>query len=216
MLKELKVALFLVKVSSFHSQTNIAMKNYTNFIFISFMSLLWGCKSEQPSNSVRINVHSAGSKGQTLAVKSVNMLTKEQVTLAETKFDSTGNASLGFEISNTQFATVHMGEKSNSVLLNPGCDLDITFDLNNAASNPIFKGKAAEASRYLNVSNAVFRKFEFSGGKYFYELDTLAFAKRYDSLSNAYSNLHKAFLDTTKASEEICSLLDNNNKLLLL
>ena len=188
------------------------MRNYTSFIFLFFISLFWGCKSEQSSNKVRITVHATNGKGQTVAVKSLDMLTTEEITLAETKFDSTGNASLEFEIPNTQFANVQIGEKPNPGLFSPSDDLDITLDLKDLASNPIFKGKAAEASKYLNLSAAISQKFDAS----YNESDSINFKKRYDSLKNGYSTLHKTFLDTTKASKEICSLLEDNNKLMML
>ena len=191
------------------------MKKQIHFLALIFYvaCFLVGCKAAKDEKNVKITVHATNSKGQTVAVKSVNMLTQEQIILAETKFNTTGNASLQFELPNTQFATVQIGENANPVLLSPGDDLDISFDLKDSASNPIFKGKAAAATQYLHLSNLIAKKFEHSGGKYIYELPPADYAKRSDSLSRAYSVFHQSFLDTTKIAKTVCSLLENRNKM---
>ena len=192
------------------------MKNYSNFIFLFCISLFWSCKSEQPSNKVKITVKATNSKGQAVAIKSMNMLSSESITLKESKLDSSGLAKLEFDLPNTQFVQIQIGEKTNPLLLSPSDDLDITLDFKNTDSKPIFKGKAAEASNYLNQSNLITQKFERSGGKYIFELDPAGYKKRSDSLSNAYLTLHKAFLDTTKIDKSICSLLEKGNKVSML
>ena len=174
------------------------------------------CKSEQPSNTVKITVQAIGSKGQVVAIKSTNMLSVESITLKETKLDSLGLAKLEFDLPNTQFVQIQVGEKTNPLLLSPSDDLDITLDLKDTDSKPIFKGKAAEASNYLNQSNLINQKFERSGGKFIFELDPAGYAKRSDSLSTAYLTLHKAFLDTTKIDKSVCSLLENRNRMYVL
>ena len=188
------------------------MKNYSNFIFLFCISLFWSCKSEQFSNKVKITVNATNSKGQAVAIKSMNMLSGESITLKESKLDSSGLAKLEFDLPNTQFVQIQVGEKTNALLLSPSDDLDITLDLKDADSKPVFKGKAAEASNYLNQSTNTIIQFQQLGGKNFSDLDTASFVTWYDSLNHTYSNFHKAFLDTTKTNKNICNLLEKRNK----
>ena len=74
------------------------MKNYSNLTFLFCISLFWSCKSEQPSNKVKITVKATNSKGQAVAIKSMNMLSGESITLKESKLDSSGLAKLEFDL----------------------------------------------------------------------------------------------------------------------
>lgn len=193
------------------------MKFYS--ILIILIISFCGCNSSKNQAKVKITVHATGSNGQTIAVKSGNFLSDKLLTISETKLDSTGYALLEFDLPNpSQFGFIEMGEKSAPILLNYGDDLDIMIDFKKPTSKLIFKGKAAEKTNYLILSNSIRRKFEFTGGKFNFELDTdtTTFIKRYDSLAQAYKSFHQAFLDTTKLSKTTNSLLEGRNKINLL
>lgn len=191
------------------------MKIYS--ILIILIISFCGCNSSKNQAKVKITVHATGSNGQTIAVKSDNFLSDKLLTISETKLDSTGYALLEFDLHNSSlFGFIKIGERDIRVLLDKGDDLDIMIDFKNPTAKLIFKGKAAEKTNYLMLSNAIQQKFEFAGSKFIFELDSTAFIKRYDSLAQAYKSFHQAFLDTTKLSNTTNSLLEGRNKINLL
>lgn len=177
---------------------------------------LVGCGSKKDSSNVKVEVNVKGGKAQSILIASENILNGYSDTLAFSKLDSNGRATLEFRISQMTFAYFQIGENFGSLLLRPDDDFQITLDYNSPNSVPFFKGKGADIDNYIAKTNVMRDQYEMLGGKSFSELETNAFLDRLDSLENAFAKFHRTYTDSIAIPKDIGLLLQKRNEMAVL
>lgn len=192
------------------------IRPYIQLLILSCAAALFSIScSNEKAPKVKISVTTNDRTVKSLKVNSSDMLTFEPILLSEAKFDSTGRATLEFNLPHPTFAFFELGKKWVSLYLEPGYDLELNLDTLN--ENAIrFSGKGAEANNYLVQSQRIYKTYRQRGGKNFWELTPFELIGRLDSLRKDYASFHLRYCDSTNLSKSTSLILELNNKLMLI
>jgi thiol-disulfide isomerase/thioredoxin len=139
----------------------------------------------------------------------------EQVTLAESKLDSSGWGDLKFEIEKPTLAYIQIDNNYGELYLTPGDDLVINLVKNDSRLFS-YNGRGAEANNYIDFAFLASEKIKMANNKPISLLDSIDFFKRYDSLKNFFIDFHKRYTDSVQLKEDLSRFLKEKTALKLL
>ncbi len=168
---------------------------------------------KQREGNINIEIHAVGGKGQHALITIANMLSTRSDTVAHIKLDSTGKGILSFPLAKSSFVSFQMGQRYITLYLEPEYNLQMDI---NSHGNIQFKGRGAEIANYSNQKSLIIAKFNRSGGKFFFELESGAFIKRLDSLKSSYKELLQTYKDNVKIPANILTILKKQIEIELL
>lgn len=153
-----------------------------------------------------------------LTIKNINvsvslMVNPESIIISEAKIDSTGKATLEFNIPGPTFAYFELGSRGVSLYLEPGYDLKVILDTIRDKTIS-FSGKGSEPNNYNSQISKIYKTFERKG--FFGELTPYQFIARLDSLRNDFASFHLRYCDSTNLAKRTSRILELNNKLMLI
>lgn len=122
-----------------------------------------------------------------------DMVRDVPVLLLESKFDSSGVAHLNFNLANSQFVAVMIGDKYCKLYLTPNDNLTIGVDFKNPTAPLEFQGDGAPIARHLYDAGRTLVKIM---GVSTDELDTQAYLNKLDTLQTELAKVHNLHKNT--------------------
>jgi len=169
-----------------------------------------GCK-DQETNKAKIEIKSTTQASAKVKISFLNAL--DQVTISESKTDSTGFCSFDVALDKPMLSLIQIGNKYGEIYLSPGYDLHIE-EVGQDYKIPLkFSGTGAEINNYISWVNANVEIVRWANGQSPNELEYDKFLHRFDSLKTIVSNFHNSHGDTVHLTNEAISLLKNKNEI---
>ncbi|MBB3838511.1 thiol-disulfide isomerase/thioredoxin [Runella defluvii] len=164
------------------------MKNLFSFLLVFFV-----IKSLAQVKNVKITIKANGSKPEKIQMTATDMVRDVPVLLLESKFDSSGGAYLNFNLANSQFVAVMIGDKYCKLYLTPNDNLTIGVDFKNPTAPLEFQGDGAPIARHLYDAGRTLVKIM---GVSTDELDTQAYLNKLDTLQTELAKVHNLHKNT--------------------
>jgi thiol-disulfide isomerase/thioredoxin len=182
---------------------------------ILFVILLADCERRKIHRTVSIKVKTAPGSISPVKLITHSITNLEQLILQEAAVDSTGTAIVEFPLSRPILATLQIGEEQTPVYLEPGYDLEVSFEKDSGKPFSL-KGKGSHANNYLAESFLIRRRVDVPDGTFMQDLDSAAFFHQLDTLKNALENFHRNYTDTVSLPEHVVDLFEKRNSIILL
>lgn len=181
-------------------------KTWLLFIILHFVIL--GCNNNE-TGKAKITIKSTTQPSAEVKISLYTGL--DQVTIGESKTDSTGNSSFEVTLQKPMFAIIQIGKKYGEVYLSPGYDLHIK-EVGQDYQIPLnFSGRGAEINNYVSWVNSNVERIKWANGKGLGEIDYDEFSHRFDSLKNTINSFHKNYIDSVTLPNDIIAKLEYKN-----
>jgi thiol-disulfide isomerase/thioredoxin len=177
------------------------------------MALFWfmaGCQPQSSTRTVRLSIRSIPQALLDVQLDTLDMISLENLVIAQLTIDSAGSTLLEFELPRPQFTRLQLGDDFQTLYLTPGDELTIHYD---TTGNQVrFEGTSADANHYLAQEVLIWQQ----SGLYENEISAETFLARLDSTKNKISDFLRHYQDSTALSAAIGTLFKHRYELSLL
>ncbi len=178
-------------------------------LIVALSIVVTGCNKKE-SGKAKITIRSATQANAEVKITLLDAL--DQITISESKTDSSGNSSFEIELQKPVFATIRIGKKYAEVYLSPGYDM-LLEEVGQDYKIPLrFSGKGAEINNYVSWVNSNSESIKWANGRGLGQLNHNEFLHRFDSLKTTITNFHIHYVDSVSLTNEAISMLENKNR----
>jgi thiol-disulfide isomerase/thioredoxin len=156
-------------------------------------------------SEVKLRFLIADTNSYLLKISHPDLLGMAHLKLFEQNIDST-SATISVPIKSATMATIVVNGHFIPIYLDPGYDLTIT-GISATFQDIQFSGNGSDINNYLIRFHSVKRKFERSGGRFYWQLNFNEFKGRYDSARAAYKELNSRYLHGVVKHKRLIDLL---------
>jgi thiol-disulfide isomerase/thioredoxin len=174
------------------------------------LALLWimaGCQSQPGTRTVKLTIQNSQKIVTDVQLDTLDVISLENLVVAQSKLDSTGSTLLEFELPRTLFTRLKLGDSFHTLYLSPGDELIVRYDT--AGNNVRFEGASAIENRYLAQTALIWQQ----SGLYQNGISAEMFMTRLDSTKNKLSDVKRHYLDSTSLSASTSALFDQKEEL---
>ena len=178
--------------------------------------ILTNCKTDPKTKKTRITLNIAKTDVNKIDLTAISLLGNDSDLIATNNLDSTGTATLEFDLEKPLFAW--LGVASNGSLriyLSPGDHLKIIHNQNADGEKVKYEGTGGVENTYLQNFDDIRFKYEGLNGAGFKDLEPDQFKARFDSLSLEYRNLLNTWKERSDVRKEAIAIFESRIPIIL-
>lgn len=179
--------------------------------------ILTNCKTEPKTKKTRITLNIAKTDIKKIDLTAINLLGNDSELIATNNLDSTGTATLEFDLEKPIFGWLRVAsDGSLRIYLSPGDHLKIIEDQNVEGKKVKYEGIGGLENTYLRNFDDIRFKYEGLNGAGFKDLNPDQFKARFDSLSMEYGNLFATLKKRSDVRKEAIAIFESRIPIILI
>ncbi|MBT33929.1 MAG: hypothetical protein CMO01_30060 [Thalassobius sp.] len=184
------------------------MKFHFNLLILFIViSIFASCQPESSTaifkGSFKLEISATDSKSKAVIFKTVNAFNYQDSIIKTYELDSLGELLIEEKLALPLRAFVEIEDKSYSVYLSPGDDLQLKIINKGEEVVYHYSGKGSAVNNYLLQSDSIHQELIEGNGNIIFRLNPTDFNARIDSIRMALQQFHKAYSDTVNLPENI-------------